>query len=187
MDEHEAIAGLKRGQIEGLAPLVERYQQQAIYAATLITRDRPLAEDIVQTAFLRAYERIAQFDARRPFRPWFLQMVVNDAVKAAQRRSSLSLDAPADAGATLYQALRDPAPSPEQLFEHGETRQAVSQALERLSPAQRAVVVQHYYLDMSMEEIAQNLDCPPGTVKSRLHSARDRLRSLLRPFASSQS
>ena len=82
MEEQKAIARLKRGDISGLEALVRKYQVQAVRAAYLIIRDRALAEDIVQAAFLRAYERIGQFDAGRPFGPWFLRSVVNDAVKA---------------------------------------------------------------------------------------------------------
>lgn len=68
MDEHDVIARLKGGDIAGLELLVRRYQAEAIHAAYLIARDRALAEDLVQAAFLRVYERIAQFDAtRRPF------------------------------------------------------------------------------------------------------------------------
>ncbi len=63
--------------------LVRRHQVEALRVAVLITRDRALAEDIVQAAFLRAYERIDQFDADRPFAPWFLRGVVRDAVKLA--------------------------------------------------------------------------------------------------------
>jgi RNA polymerase sigma-70 factor (ECF subfamily) len=89
MEEQEAIARLKRGDVGGLEALVRRYQVQAVRTAYLITRDRALAEDIVQAAFLRAYERIDQFDAGRPFGPWFLRSVANDAVKAAARRERL--------------------------------------------------------------------------------------------------
>lgn len=69
--EQQALARLKERDIGGLEFLVRRYQVQAVRAAYLVTRDRGLAEEVVQSAFLRAYERIEQFDARRPFRPWF--------------------------------------------------------------------------------------------------------------------
>ena len=85
MEEREAIARLNRGDIAGLETLVRQYQVQAVRTAYLITRDRALAEDIVQAAFLRVYERIGQFDTKRPFGPWFLRSVVNDAIKAATR------------------------------------------------------------------------------------------------------
>jgi RNA polymerase sigma-70 factor (ECF subfamily) len=86
MEESEAIARLKGGDISGLEPLVRAYQVRAVRAAFLICHDRALAEDLVQAAFVRAYERIGQFNAARPFGPWFLQSVVHDAMKAAARQ-----------------------------------------------------------------------------------------------------
>ncbi len=184
MEEQEAIARLKRCDIGGLEALVRQYQVRAVQTAYLITRDRALAEDIVQAAFLRAYERIGQFDAGRPFGPWFLRSVVNDAVKAAARRKRLvPLEAsPEGEGASLADLLADPSPGPDDLMEAAETRQTVWTALGKLPPAQRAAIVQRYYLGLSEAEMAGELACPPGTVKWRLHAARKRLRTLLRPL-----
>ncbi|MER3544402.1 MAG: RNA polymerase subunit sigma-24 [Chloroflexota bacterium] len=183
MEEEEAIARLKRGNISGLEALVRRYQVQAVRAATLITRDRALAEDIVQAAFLRAYERIGQFDSGRPFGPWFLRSVVHDAVKAARRRErQVPLEGESDGETSLAEFLADPAPGPLELAQAAETRQAIRDALGRLSPGQRAAVVLRYYLGLSEAELAEELACPPGTVKWRLHAARQRLRALLRPL-----
>jgi len=180
MNEHKAIARLKRGDIGGLETLVQTYQVRAVRAAALITHDRALAEDLVQAAFIRAYERIHQFDDARPFGPWFLRSVVNDAVKAASRRRPLtSLDlTPADDPL----ALADPLPGPEELLERAETEQAIVEALALLPPEQRAAVVLRYYLGLSDAEIAAQQACPPGTIKWRLHAARDRLRGLLGPW-----
>lgn len=180
MTEQEAIQRLKQGDIAGLEMLVRVYQVQAVRAAALITRDRTLAEDLVQAAFIRAYERIHQFDAARPFGPWFLRSVVNDAVKAITRgipAESLN-DPPPD----LLPALADPAPGPEEMLEQAETSAAIQAALEQLAPEQRGAVVLRYYLDLSEAEIAGAQDCPTGTVKWRLHHARARLRSLLDPW-----
>jgi RNA polymerase sigma-70 factor (ECF subfamily) len=184
MEEQEAIARLKRGDIGGLEALVRKYQVQAVRAAYLITRDRALAEDIVQAAFLRAYERIGQFDTGRSFGPWFLRSVINDAVKAAARRKrQVSLEAsPEGEGASLANLLADPGPGPDDLMEAAEFRQTVWAALGELPPAQRAAIVLRYYLDLSEAEMADELACPPGTVKWRLHAARKRLRTLLRPL-----
>ena len=184
MEEQKAIARLKRGDISGLEALVRKYQVQAVRAAYLIIRDRALAEDIVQAAFLRAYERIGQFDAGRPFGPWFLRSVVNDALKAAARRErQVSLEASTEGGETsLAELLADPNPSPDELAEAAETRQAVWSALGKLPPSQRAVIVLRYYLGLSEAEMAGELACPPGTVKWRLHAARKSLRTLLRPL-----
>ncbi|HEC35684.1 MAG TPA: RNA polymerase sigma factor [Anaerolineae bacterium] len=181
MEEQEAIAQLKRGDIGGLEPLVRKYQVQAVRAAYLVTRDRALAEEIVQASFLRAYERIAQFDAGRPFGPWFLRSVTNDAVKAAARRERLT-PLETDGETSLADLLADPNPGPDELAEAAEARQAIWDALGKLPPAQRAAVVSRYYLGLSEAEMALRLDCPPGTVKWRLHAARERLRRLLRPL-----
>src|SRR5262249_4106702 len=89
MEEREAIQRLQRGDIGGLAVLVHRYQGRAVRAAYLVTHDLAVDEDIVQSALLKAYERIEQFDARRLFGPWFLTSVLNDAKKAAARRARL--------------------------------------------------------------------------------------------------
>jgi RNA polymerase sigma-70 factor (ECF subfamily) len=89
MDEKQAITHLKRGDIDALDVLVNLYQLKAVRAACLIVYDRSLAEDIVQSAFIRAYERIVQFDDQRPFGPWFLRSVVNDTLKAANRQKKL--------------------------------------------------------------------------------------------------
>jgi len=184
MKEQEAIARLKRGDIGGLEALVRQYQVQAVRAAYLVTRDRALAEDIVQAAFLRAYERIGQFDAGRPFGPWFLRSVVNDAVKAVARRErQVSLEAGYEGEETsLADLLSDPGPGPDDLMEAAELRRTVWTALGKLPPAQRAAIVQRYYLGLSEAEMADELACPPGTVKWRLHAARKRLRTLLRPL-----
>jgi RNA polymerase sigma-70 factor (ECF subfamily) len=184
MEEQEAIARLKRGDISGLEALVRKYQVQAVRAAYLITRDRGLAEDIVQAAFLRAYERIGQFDAGRPFGPWFLRGVVNDAIKAAARcQYQVPLEAnPQGEETSLAELLADPAPGPDDWVEAAELRQAVWAALGELPPAQRAAIVLRYYLNLSEAEMADELACPPGTVKWRLHAAQKRLRTLLRPL-----
>ena len=177
MTDEEAITRLQQRDIGGLDPLVIRYQVQAVRAAYLICHDRALAEDLVQAAFVRVYERIAQFDARRPFGPWFLRSVVNDALTATTRRARIAPHAFDSADETL--ALVDPGPALDERLAAGETRAAVIAAVRALPPAQRAAIVLRYYLDLSEAEMAERLDCPPGTVKWRLHAARQRLRRLL--------
>ena len=182
MDERQAVARLKQGQVAGLETLVQLYQLRALRAAYLIVRDRAAAEDVVQSAFLRAYDRIDQYDAGRPFGPWFLRSVVNAAIKASVRQARLvSLDANGDEDdeAAWVNLLADPAPGPEALAEHGEQREAVWRALGQLSPAQRGAVVRRYYLDESESEMAAGLARSPGTIKWTLHAARERLRTLL--------
>jgi RNA polymerase sigma-70 factor, ECF subfamily len=181
MDDSHAIKRLKRGDIGGLAALVERYQMQAVRTAYLITGDRAMAEDVVQAAFLHAYKAIQGFDNQRPFAPWFLRSVANAAIQAARRgQREASLDESPDFGVeTFADLLPDPAPIPDDAAEQAELRRAVWGALQSLSPEQRAAIVLRYFLDLSESEMSARLDCPPGTVKWRLHAAKKRLRALL--------
>jgi RNA polymerase sigma-70 factor (ECF subfamily) len=185
MDEQEAIQRLQRGDIGGLEFLVHRYQVRAVRTAYLVTHDVSLAQDVVQSAFLKAYERIGQYDPRRPFGPWFYASVLHDAIKAARQRDRhVSIDAlDVDGSGPDDSPLEDLRPGPETLGEQAEAAAEVWSALERLKPEQRATVVAHYYLGMSDAEMAAAQSLPLTTVKWRLHAARQRLRVLLTSLA----
>lgn len=186
LNERTAIRQMKRGDIAGLAVLVKRYEVKAVRTAYLITQDRALAEDVVQSTFLRLYQRAGQFDDRRPFAPYLLRSVANAAIQAAQRRErDLPLDAPVgaptggDTAITFADLLPDVAPGPDDEVEQEELRAAVWEALEKLSPGQRAAIVLRYFADLSDEEMSDALEVAPGTVRWRLHAARKQLRVLL--------
>jgi RNA polymerase sigma-70 factor (ECF subfamily) len=169
--EREAVARLKRGDIGGLQALVHFHQARAVRASFLVSHDLALAEDVVQGAFVRVYERIGQFDEEREFGPWFMRSVVNDTLMALRGKQAVSLDE--EAGVVAG------GPSPQELVEAAETREALWATLTQLAPGQRAAVVMRYYLELSDAEIAEKLEVPPGTVRRRLHDARKRLRQLL--------
>ena len=180
MEEREAIERLKAGDAGGLDALVEAHYTRAARAAYLIVRDRALAEDVAQGAFVRAYEGIGGFDGTRPFGPWFAKIVLNDAIKAAARRDRAASFYGGDTE-DLLGRLADPATGPQELAEEADTSRRVWRALELLPPDQRAAVVQRYYLGMSEAEMAETGASKPGTVKSRLSRARKSLSRLLRP------
>jgi RNA polymerase sigma-70 factor (ECF subfamily) len=179
MDEREAVDRLKRGEVNALEALVRHYHARAGRAAYLIVRDHALAEDVAQEAFVRAYKGIGRFDSGRPFGPWFMRIVVNEAVGAARGRERTASYEGGDVGAPV-EWLADPAAGPHELAEEAEQRRRVWAALAKLPPAQRAVVVQRYYLGMSEAEMAEGGGHPRGTIKSRLHAARRGLSRLLR-------
>jgi RNA polymerase sigma-70 factor (ECF subfamily) len=180
MNELEAIQRLKAGDVSGLDVLVRAHQVRAMRAAYLIVRDVPLAEDIVQAAFLRAFDNIRQFDETRPFAPWFLRIVVNDAVKAATRtRRNVSMDAEVQGERVFDELLATLNADPLDAAAQAEERARVWEALGRLEPRQRAAVVAHYFLGFSEAEIAQEQASPLGTIKWRIHEAKVRLRELL--------
>ena len=180
MDDQIAISRLKQGDLNGLEILVNRYQAQAVHAAYLVLYDRALAEDVVQSAFVKAAERIHQFDEERPFPPWFFRVVVNDALKAAQKqRYTLPLDELDKPAVRLADWLTDSAPSAERQLEEKEIRENLLKAIHSLPPEQRAVIVMQYYLGLSEADMSAKMDRPLSTVKWWLREARKRLRDLL--------
>ena len=176
MDENEAINRLKCGDIDGLAFLVEQYWTEAVRTAYLITQDRALAEDIAQSAFIRVYERIAQFDEQRPFPPWFFRIVTNMALKTQKQHQGKL-----DFGIVLEDMIPFAGPDPEEIVTTREKEKAVRAALQRLSPKQRAVIVLRYYHGFTEREIADTLVSPLGTIRWRIHAARQNLHRLLAP------
>ena len=175
LDDDEAVRRMKSGNIGGLEILVRRYQVRAVRAAFLVTQDEPLAEDVVQDAFLRLHQRIHHVDDRRPLEPYLMRSVINGALNAMRReRKSTSLDAdPGPLESRLQTA------SVETEVEIAEQAREVLHALSQLPPRQRAVIAQRYYLGWSEQKMAQALEAPPGTIKWLLHAARLRLRELL--------
>lgn len=175
MDDSQAVALLKEGDTAGLEALVRRYQERALRTAYLICLDTDMAQDVAQDAFLCALRHIAQFDIERPFAPWFLRIVANQALMALRKggRGRTLLDE------TLLERVPDPSPPIELAILRSETHAAVREALAALGPLQRAAVVGRYYLGLTEREMSELLGCPRGTVKRRLHDARQSLRRLL--------
>lgn len=179
MDDLQAIQRLKQKDINGLETLIARYQRKAVVVACLVTHNEPMAEDIVQDSFIRFYERVHHFDETRPFEPYFLSSVCHAAfntVKRENRQTDLPTE---DDGSNLVEALLDRALMVEELVEHAQLKREIAEAISRLSPRQRVVIVQRYYLGMSEMEMSEALETAPGTVKWLLNVARQKLRTLL--------
>jgi RNA polymerase sigma-70 factor (ECF subfamily) len=178
MDEHQAIQRLKNGDIGGLEFLVARHQVKAVRTAYLITRDLGLAEDVVQDSFLQAFRSINGFDSTRLFEPWFMRSVVNASVKMMQR-SAKQVEVGDEADESLFAELAARVESVEEQVESIEVQNQIWDAMQKLSPRQRAVIVQRYFLEMSEKEMAEEAGSAVGTVKWMLNAARERLRGLI--------
>ena len=174
MNDQQVMERLREGDIAALGTLVSRYQTKALRAAYLITHDLALAEDVVSGAFLRVFERATQYDPSRPFGPWFFRIVVNDSIKAVQRRDRTTV-------LERVETIERPEVSadPEAAALLNEERIAVRNALLQLAPSQRGAVVMRYFLDLSEAEMVERTGLARGTIKSNLHDARVRLKLLL--------
>jgi len=185
VDEAEAIRRCQHGETAAFTGLVARYEREALRLAYLLTGDRFLAEDIAQESFLRAYQAIRRFDTSKPFRPWLLRIVTNQARmthRTARRQPAVSLNAlledGGDASPMRPQAtLQLVSPDPDVRITALDEQAALAQALATLTRKQREAVALRYYLDLSDSEIAQVMQCRPDTARHRIY---DGLRALER-------
>jgi RNA polymerase sigma-70 factor (ECF subfamily) len=161
------VRAAQGGSERAVEELFARHWPDAYRTALLIAHDRAAAEDIAQEAFLSALRALPRFDRRRPLRPWLHRIVVNRAIdwaRARRLRHEVDVDAVGE--------IAVPPADPGGLGSLGE-------ALARLSPEHRAVVVMRYLLELTPGEIAETLDLPRGTVNSRLRRGLDALGGVL--------
>lgn len=180
MDDLQAIRRLKSGDIRGLEVLIARYQEKAVRTAYLVTHHETLAEDVVQDVFVRFYDRIRHFDETRTFEPYFMRSVINAALNAIEKESRSTVFSDEIDASTIENLLASAATVEDQV-EFTQLKGEILRALEHLSPRQRVVVAQRYYLEMSEQEMSEALDLAPGTIKWLLNAARSRLKTLLSP------
>ena len=149
------------------------HQQLAFRTALVFARNAADAEEAAQDAFLKAWRALPRFDPERPFRPWLLAIVANEARnrrRSAGRREALAIRAASSADA-------GEAAPPELTLIVAERHAALVSALEALDARDRQVIACRYLLELTEAETAAALGCRPGTVKSRLSRALDRLRA----------
>lgn len=175
--EAEAIGALRAHDPRGLDLLLPVYEVRATRIARAITGQLDEAKDAASEAFLKAYDHIDQYDPTRPFAPWFIRIVVNQALKTAQRSSRIVTGPGAEEVLEYLHARLDADPAI--AIETTELGQIVASALDQLSPKDRAVIVLRYYEDLDERGVAEALGWNLGVVKIRLVRARRRLRDIL--------
>lgn len=168
-DERSLAVSAQRGSEEAFAELVRRHERRAYAVARAISATHEDAEDAVQEGFLHAYRALDRFRPDQPFAAWLGRIVANAALDIARRRKVRATEALTEHHAS---AFRDPAAD-------DELRRRLLEALERLTPPQRAVVVLHDVEGFSHAEIGGLLDMPEGTARAHLHHARVALRTIL--------
>ena len=173
LDETDLIERAKRGDTHAYEELVHAYQGIAFRTAYVIVRNAADAEDAAQDGFVKAWRALGRFRSGAPFRPWLLRIVANEArnrLRSAGRRANLALRAATE------ESSGDAAPSPEAAILTAEQREGLLAAVNGLPDEQRTVISLRYFLGLSEHEVAEALDVPQGTVKSRTARALERLR-----------
>ncbi len=177
MDEQSLIASARKGDVRAFNQLVLLYQSLAYNVAYRILDDAEAAADATQDAFLSAYRAMPRFRGGS-FKAWLLRIVTNacyDQLRKKKRRPTQSLDdLPMEADHTMH--LRDPAEQPDEYAERRDLNRLLQEAIGRLPPEQRVVLVLSDVQGLNYKEIAQATGLALGTVKSRLSRARAKLR-----------
>lgn len=173
MDEAQAIQRSQNGESEPFRFLVERHARVLFGTAYLMTRDRGLAEDMVQETFLLAWRSLRSFRTGASFKPWVVKILVNRILEERRKRRA------PQAQALQGKAELPGADDPEQDALSQEERRRVRRAIDTLGQEARDAILLRYHSELTVPEIARALGWREGTVKSRLHRAQNRLRELL--------
>jgi RNA polymerase sigma-70 factor, ECF subfamily len=166
-DDPALVRRCRDGERSAFEQLVVRYQKPVYNAALRMLHDPQDAMDVAQTTFLKAFEHLADYDPSFKFYSWIYRIAVNESLNALGARKSLE---------AINGEEPDEAPGPDLQVEGEQTGRAIEDALMRITPELRSVVVLRHLMHLSYHDMSDILGLPEKTVKSRLHSARMALR-----------
>ncbi len=180
-DDHRLIADCLKGQTAAFGELVRRYQDRLYNTVYRLVGSAEDAQDVVQEAFLHAYQSLDRFKGDSRFFTWLYRIAVNSAISLKRKhRAVVSIHTGREGQGGAAEPLDTSAFSqPGQTLERAEEERRIQSALSRMSPEHRAVLILKDLEDQKYEDMAQILQVPIGTIRSRLHRARLELRELL--------
>jgi RNA polymerase sigma-70 factor (ECF subfamily) len=181
--DEELLLRARRGDGEAFTLLVRRYERELFGYLARYLGDSNLAEDVFQNTFLQLHLKSHQYQPGHPVRPWLYTIATHQAIDALRRNGrhqAVSLDEFRDSPGEgecqrLMELLEDREPGPPELAQGQETREWVRASVDQLPDFLRQVLLLAYYQGLKYREIADILEIPVGTVKSRLHAALVRL------------
>jgi RNA polymerase sigma-70 factor (ECF subfamily) len=185
-DDSSLVEACRAGQTEAYGELVARCQGRLYPVVLRLVGSREDALDVLQDAFVRGFEKLDQFRGGSSFQTWIYRIAVNMAMNRLRRgrvRRTLSLMTRGGAGPAYDPPDESPSSVPSERAERAEREAMVESALDALEPDHRAVVILKDFEGRRYEEIGELLGIPVGTVRSRLHRARQQLRRRLAPLA----
>jgi RNA polymerase sigma-70 factor, ECF subfamily len=186
-DDAALIERCRAGDVAAFEPLVEKYRQRVWRLAYNTLRDREEAWDVAQEAFIRAYQALPSFRGQSAFYTWLYRIVMNVATdrarsRGAQGRAFGTERVPEEDWERVLPDQNPGDEAPDDAATRREQRRKIAQALDTLPEHHRKIVMLSDLEGLSYREIADTLEIPMGTVMSRLHNARKRLRDALRPL-----
>lgn len=188
-DRHEdlkVIRRCKRGEEAAFAELLARYRN-AIYGLCFrMTRRSEDARDLAQEVFIKVFSLLDRYDESYAFSSWIFRIATNHCIDHLRRNRLrfLSLDGYTDAeGDEIELQIPHQGPEPDRVLENREAMERLQEVVDDLPPHYRAIILLRHDQELAYEEIAQILDLPLGTVKARIHRARNLVVKMLRERA----
>ncbi|RPH95860.1 MAG: sigma-70 family RNA polymerase sigma factor [Calditrichaeota bacterium] len=178
--DKEWVQAVREGKRAVFNKLVLKYQKKVLYLAYDLLGDYEDAKDVAQDAFIRAYEKIYQFEERSQFSTWLYRITVNLAMDLHRRRKRRPVESFEEHFREIEQTKsEDAASQPDELLQTSAQRHHIDSALQKLSDHQRIAVVLKYFQHKSSKEIAELLGCSENTVRIHLFRALRNLRKHL--------
>jgi len=171
--DQEILSQAQAGDLRAFEILYRKYEQPILRTALGILGNRQAAEEVLQDCFVRAHRHLHRLYGDPSVGPWLHRVAVNLCYSRLRRNYLSRLTVPLESLSNILFSTHGL--SPEESSQHSEMRTAIQKGIEALDMKHRSVVVLYYLQDFSLEEIAYVMECPVGTVKSRLHHARKEL------------
>jgi RNA polymerase sigma-70 factor, ECF subfamily len=183
-DDRELVERCQRGDLAAFEALVEKYRQRVWRLAVNVLRDQEEAWDVAQEAFVRAWQALGSFRGQSAFYTWLFRIAMNLASDRLRQRgaSGRAFGTERVPEEDFERLMVDQDPAPDDEAERTETRARIERALAALGEHHRTIIMLSDLEGLSYKEIAEVLNIPMGTVMSRLHNARKRLRDVLGPL-----
>lgn len=185
IDDQALVERCRAGDVAAFEPLVEKYRERVWRLAYNVLRDREEAWDVAQEAFIRAYQGLPSFRGQAAFYTWLFRIVMNLAADRARQRAARgrAFGTERVPEEEWDRVMVEPGePAPDETATRSEERERIMRALDALPEHHRAIIMLGDLQGFTYREIAEVLDIPMGTVMSRLHNARKRLRDVLGPL-----
>jgi RNA polymerase sigma-70 factor (ECF subfamily) len=189
-DDQRLVDRVKEGDKKAFDVLVLKYQHKIVKLVMRYIRDPAEALDVSQEAFIKAYRALPKFRGDSAFYTWLYRIAINTAknhiVSMNRKPLDYDLDPQNSDGYEIQSKLRDD-DSPEKILQREELREAIEEAIDSLPEELRVAIVLREIDGLSYEEIAEAMDCPVGTVRSRIFRARDAVDKSIRPLLGSST
>ena len=181
-EEKALLLRCRRGEKDAFGEVVKTHMKRAYFAALSLVGNHEDALDLSQEAFANAYRFMGRFEPEREFYPWLYRIIKNLCMSHLRKKKRRDALLPRESDPEITFETTPSGEEPSLVPESGERKKMLWKAIQELPPAEKEVIVLKHFQEMSYKQIAASVNCPIGTVMSRLYSARKRLREKMERY-----